>query len=340
MRRIFFKRERDRSTLRNKRDRLRAAVLLASLLVVACAHAASAQGGGHMLYGDFKVDESKAEGHTPLSFDLILYSENGPVVARQSVTSKGSYRFLNLPNGWYDLVVEVEGAEVARLRVQVVSTFKTDFRQDISMEWRGMPGKAGNISAADFYKRAPANQKLYDRAGEAMGAKKYSDASALLLQLVGADAQDYQAWTELGTSYLFQDKAGDAERAYLRATEAKPTYGLAYINLGRMRVAQKNYDGAIEVLTKAVALQPPSADANFLLGEAYLQIKKGSKAVPYLEEAARLGRPDAHLRLARLYDAVGMKDRAAAEYEKLLNAKPDHPDKEKLKRYIQENKKH
>jgi Tfp pilus assembly protein PilF len=317
--------------------------LLASLLFVACAHvAASAQGGGHMLYGDFKVDESKAEGPMPLSFDLILYSENGSVVARQSVASKGSYRFLNLPNGWYNLAVEVEGAEVARLRVQVVSTFKTDFRQDISMEWRGLPGagKTGNVSAADFYKRAPAGQKLYDRAAEAMGAKKYSDASALLLQVVGADAQDYQAWTELGTSYLFQDKAEEAERAYLRAAEAKPTYALAYVNLGRMRLAQKNYDGAIEVLTKAVALQPPSADANFLLGEAYLQIKKGSKAVPYLEEAARLGRTDAHLRLAKLYDAVGMKDRAAAEYEKLLNAKPDHPDKEKLKRYIEENKKH
>ena len=282
-----------------------------------------------------------SEGQKPLSFDLILYSESGSVIARQTVASRGSYRFLNLPNGWYNLVVEVEGTEVARLRVQVISSFKTDFRQDVSMEWRGSPAvvKAGNVSAADFYKRPPASQKLYDRAGEMMGAKKYADASALLLQVVGADAQDYQAWTELGTSYLFQDKARDAERAYQRAAEARPTFALAYVNLGRMRLAQKNYDGAIEVLTKAVALQPPSADANFLLGEAYLQIKKGSKAVPHLEEAARLGRADAHLRLARLYDAAGMKDRAAAEYEKLLTARPDHADKEKFKRYIEENRK-
>ena len=43
---------------------------------------------------------------------------------------------------------------------------------------------------------------------------------------------------------------------------------------------------------------PTSADANFLLGEAYLQIKKGSKAVPYLNEAAKLGKVEAHLRLA------------------------------------------
>jgi Flp pilus assembly protein TadD len=327
---------------RNNRDCLRPSLLIiASLLLVACAHAAAAaQGGGHMLYGDFKVDESKAEGQKPLSFDLILYSENGPVVARQTVASHGSYRFLNLANGWYALVVEVEGTEVARLRVQVVSTFKTDFRQDISMEWRGMPGKAaGNVSVADFYKRATASQKLYDRAAEAMGAKRYADATALLLQVVGTDTQDYQAWTELGTSYLFQDKADDAERAYLRAAEAKPTFALAYVNLGRMRLAQKNYDAAIEVLTKAVALQPPSADANFLLGEAYLQLKKGSKAVPYMNEAARLGRADAHLRLATLYNAAGMKDRAAAEYEQYLAKKPDAPDRKKLEQYVKENKK-
>jgi len=75
------------------------------------------------------------------------------------------------------------------------------------------------------------------------------------------------------------------------------------------------------------------------LGEAYLQIKKGSKAVGYLNEAARLGRPEAHLRLAALYDAVGMKDKAAIEYEQFLEKKPDYPDKKKLQKYISDNKK-
>ena len=86
-------------------------------------------------------------------------------------------------------------------------------------------------------------------------------------------------------------------------------------------------------------LPSPSADANFLLGESYLQLKKGSKAVPYLEEAARLGRADAHLRLATLYNAVGLKDRAADQYEQYLAKKPDSPDRKKLEDYIKENKK-
>ncbi|PYS85192.1 MAG: hypothetical protein DMF67_02065 [Acidobacteria bacterium] len=324
----------------------RALATLLSAALLACALAAdtSAQGGGHTLMGDVKVDESKAEGPKPLAFDIILYRERGDsnTVGRQTVPNGGRYRFNDLDNGYYDLVVEVEGAEVARIRVRIFAAYKNDFTQNIEMEWRA-PATAGaktaGVSTADFYKRTSAAQKLFDRAEEAMTAKKYTDAVSLFQQLVGADAQDYQAWTELGTAYLFQDNAAESEKSYLRAIGVRPAFALAYLDLARLRMAQKNYDGAVEILTKAVALQPPSADANLLLGESYLQLKKGSKAVPYLEEAARLGKPEARLRLATLYDRVGMKDRAAAEYVQFLAAKPDYPDRKKLEQYIKENKK-
>lgn len=326
--------------------RLVARATLTAMLLFALACSARAQevGGpapetGHILYGDLRVDESKAEGAVPLAFDVILYGQNGSLISRQTVPSGGRYRFMNLGNGWYDLAVEVEGAEVARMRVQVMSTFKTDFKQDIGLQWRARPAGRASSVAADAYKRTSSNQKLFDRAAEAMNASKFADASALLQQLVAADAKDYEAWTELGTAHVSQQDFDGAEKAYQTAAEAKPTYAPALLNLGRLRVKLKKFDAAVEVLTKAVALPSPSADANFLLGESYLQLKKGSKAVPYLEEAARLGRADAHLRLATLYNAVGLKDRAAAEYEQYLAKKPDSPDRKKLEDYIKENKK-
>ena len=314
----------------------------AALLVCLLACVSLAQGGnGHSLWGDLKVDESNAEGHKPLSYDVILYNESGNIISRQPVPAGGRFRFYDLPNGYYNLAVEVEGAEVARLRVQVISTFKTDFQQDITLGFRARPG-AGNAPstvAADAYRRKPAAQKLYERGEEALTAKRYADAAPLFEQVVADDAKDYEAWLELGTARLFQEKLDEAEQAYTRASEAKPDLALPLVNLGRLRSMRKNFDGAVEALTKAVALKPPSADANFLLGEAYLQLKKGSKAVPVLEEAARLGRADAHLRLATLYNAVGLKDRAAAEYEQYLSKKPDAPDRKRLEEYIKENKK-
>jgi Tfp pilus assembly protein PilF len=61
-----------------------------------------------------------------------------------------------------------------------------------------------------------------------------------------------------------------------------------------------------------------------------------------LNEALKLdpeGMAEAHLRLAALYNARDLKDRAAAEYEAFLKLRPDYPDKKKLKEYIAANKK-
>jgi tetratricopeptide (TPR) repeat protein len=117
---------------------------------------------------------------------------------------------------------------------------------------------------------------------------------------------------------------------------------LALINLGRLRLALKNYDGAIQVLSRALIVRPDSADVYFLLGEASLQVKKGSAAVAAFSEALKLdpqGMAHAHLRLATLYNAAGMKDKAAAEYEQFLKKRPDYADRKKLEQYISANKK-
>ena len=56
-------------------------------------------GGGHLVFGDFKVSESKDGKPTPQVFNVILYSIFGSVVARQTVTNHGRYQFYNVNNG-------------------------------------------------------------------------------------------------------------------------------------------------------------------------------------------------------------------------------------------------
>lgn len=316
--------------------------LLASLLPCALAAPAAAQSEPrHTLYGDFRVDESGAVGSVPKVFNVILRGRMGNTVARQQVSNNGRFTFPSVVNGEYDLVVEMENDEVARIHVVLNQSVSTDIRQDISLEWRGGGGtsKAGTVSAAETYRRAAPNQALYERALAAAKKKSYDQSVALLRQVVESDPKDYEAWTELGNQYFNRGDKGEAEKSFLRATQEGPSFVLAFLNLGKLRLDQKKYDGAIEPLSDAVRLQPTSAEANYFLGEGYLQIRKGSKAVPYLEEAARLGMPEARLRLATLYDRAGLKDRAAAEYEQFIAARPDYPDRKKLEQYIKENKK-
>jgi len=298
--------------------------------------------GPHTLYGDIRLEGEKVtESAKPLSLEVQLYIINGTLIGRTSVTVPGRYRFMDLPNAEYDVVVMSENTEVARIRVRVQAVYKNDFRQDIILEARAnsLPNKAATVSAADVYERSGPNKSLFEKSEKAVDEKKYDEAVDFLSRLVAADAKDFQAWTELGTVQLLRNNLDEAEKAYRRAIEERPAFTLALLDLGRLLSMQKKFENAIEPLTAAINSTPTSADANFLLGEAYLQLKKGSKAVPYLNEAAKLGKPEAHLRLGALYNAAGLKAKAVEEYEQFLKKKPDYKDRKVLEQYISDNKK-
>lgn len=303
----------------------------------------AAQSGDHTLYGDLIIDESKVHGLKPLSFEVILYSETKNLISRQSTANNGRYRFNNLPTGVYELAIEVENNEIARLTVDLRSPLLKDVRRDIEFEWRTPNNAAppGAVTDRVTYARSAASQKLFMLARQAAGKKEYDKAAELLQQITTGDAKDFEVWFELANVHFRQKKLVEAENEYLRAIDAHSQFFLALLNLGRLELFQKQFDVAIQVLERAVNIQSDSADANYFLGEAYLQTKRGSSAVVYFEEALRLdpqGMAEVHLQLARLYHKAGMKDKAAGEYEKFLQKKPDYPEKKKLVDYIAANK--
>ena len=296
---------------------------------------------GYTLWGDVRVDDSKAENPGPSSLTIVLYDQSTKIVGRQTVGGRGRYRFTNLRSGEYELAIETTAGEITRQRLIITGT-TSDIRQDFEFEWKERPGgksnNAGVISAADFYSRSAANKSLFEKAYGAVEKKDYANGIKLLNQIVENDKSDFQAWSLLGTLYVAEEKTDEAEKAYLNAIEAKPTYALPFINLGKLLLTKKRFEEAVDKLTHAVELQPQSPDANLFLGEAYLRLKKGSKAIPYLNEAGKLGNIQAHLDLGWLYNAAGLKDKAVLEYEEILKKKPDYPDRKKLEQYISENK--
>jgi len=314
---------------------MRISIFLAALLMMSQS--------GYTLWGDVKLDDSKAASPGPSSLTIVLYDQSLKIIGRQTIGSRGRYRFTGLRGGEYDLVIEANSNEITRLRLTITGSTTSDVRQDFEFEWKDKPAartnNTGIISAADFYERSPANKSLFDKAHAAVEKKDFANAIKLLNQIVEKDRNDFQSWALLGTLYLAQEKPEDAEKAYLTAIEVKPAYVPPLINLGRLRITQKKFEEAVDVLTKAVEQQPESPDANLLLGEAYLRLKKGSRAIPYLNEAGKLGKIEAHLDLGWLYNAAGMKDKAVVEYEEVLKKKPDYPDRKKLEQYISENKK-
>jgi Tfp pilus assembly protein PilF len=304
--------------------------------------AVGGRSGGHSVYGDLKIEGEQTG--KPITVDLTLLTESRTIVARDTVSSNGRYRFNNIPTGLYELVAEVEGQVISRSRVDLTSPLVDDVRLDLAFELKSsgpVSSKAGTISV-DQYERNSANAAAFAKATTAIDARRYDEGAELLKTIVVSDPKDFQAWTELGNVHLLQSKFADAEDDFLRAIDLRSNFFLALLNLGRAEFAQQKYEVAIDVLSRAAKLRPESAAANYFLGESYLQVKKGSLAVGYLKEALRLdpkNMAEVHLHLALLYNGAGMKDKAAAEYEAFLKKRPDYKDRKKLEDYISANKK-
>lgn len=329
----------------SNKSRLERWFLCLLVFLAAASPSLMAAQSNYAIWGEVRIKVADATSSAPESATIILTKVGTGELARQSISTGGRYRFTNLSEGDYDIIADIDGREASRVRLIIMRGALAPFygyRQDFEFVWKAnsSPAKHKNevISATDVYPRSAANQSVFRKAQDAVEKKKYDEAVRFLRSILETDNGDFQVWALLGTVYFVQQKPEDAEKAYLRSIELKPTF-TALLNLGRLRSSLKRFEEAIDSLTRALESHPESGEINLLLGEAYLQTKKGSKAVPYLKEAARLGLPEAHLRLGWLYNAAGMKDKAAIEYIEFLKKKPDYPDRKKLEEYIDASKK-
>ncbi len=296
--------------------------------------------GQPVIYGQVNINNRPRDARRPSIFVSLLVS--GTQIDRRQANDRGYFYFLQQPRHGHALVFEVDGSEVGRAYLTIGVSNRV--RQDVSLDWNALHGatiqKTGSVSVNQPYERNEDNQKVFDKAMQSIREKKNSEAIGTLQELTAKDPKDFVAWTLLGTALYADKKISDAEAAFQKAIELKPDYVLALLNLAKLELERKDLDKAIEFAGKAVAADPKSADSNHVLGEAYLQNKKGSLAVGYLNTAIELApveKADIHLRLAALYDGAGLKDRAAAEYKAYLEKVKDAPNKKKLEEYVKAN---
>lgn len=263
-------------------------------------------------------------------------------VTSEQTTAKdtGFYVVRNVPRENVVLVVEIDGAEVARQTI--IASPMGNPRVDVTVPMTSFRSTSppAVVAANAAFKRTPKSEELYQQALSAVKAKDVNKALSLFNQVLEIEPKDFVAWTELGSLYFRENSLDNAEACYFKAIELKRDYALALLNLGKLYVSKKQYDNAILALSNAAKSSPDSPDVHHFLGESYLQIKKGSLAVGSLNEAIRLApeeKADLHLRLASLYDSAGMKAKAAAEYKSFLAKRPNHAEKQTLEKYIRDN---
>lgn len=268
-----------------------------------------------------------------------MYSDNSQPAARQVVGRSGNYCFQKRGTSG-TIIIEIDGVEVARKSVSDISTQRQ--REDFEVFPPGVRQNAPPAVISAKFNRPP-NEKtidLYKRLEEADRNKRPDEATEILKQIVELDADDFLAFARLGSTYIERNMLLEAEAAFKKALSIRRDYTPAMISLGMMKGFQGDFAEAIRYLERAVASDPSSARAFRILGEAYLQVKRGSDGLAALDEAIRLdpiGMAECHLLKARLYDLAGARNMAANEYREFIAKVPEHPEKKKFERYIKEN---
>jgi Tfp pilus assembly protein PilF len=279
----------------------------------------------------------------PPVFTVALYS-SGILITKQRLKNGGAYNFACVPMMGVVLVAEIDSTEIASFPMGNLDGPPATNRQDMFVNWSDAAAaiKRRNeiVSVKDAYKRTDKNQNLFGKAMDALDKKKAESAAKSLRQLLENDPDDFVAWVELANIHFNGGRFAEAASAYEKAFALNNGFVPAAVGAGRANIAIKKLDAAIELLSRADNAKPNSADINHYLGEAYLQNRKGSLAIVHMRKAIEISPPekaDLYLRIAALYHAAGGKALAAQEYKKLLQLKPQHPDRDKLLRYISEN---
>jgi pentatricopeptide repeat protein len=167
---------------------------------------------------------------------------------------------------------------------------------------------------------------------------KLDDAVKYYKEVIDRDPDYSEAYNALGTVYSRQQKWKEALKYFKKALENKlyPTPHVPYLNIGRLYMAQKDYDKAVEAYREAKRY----ANQDFIiyeLGTALFEGGKIKEAVNEFQEGVGLAPQNANLRyslaIALLKD--GNKKAALAEFKKTSELAPGSDVAQKAKDYIQ-----
>jgi Tfp pilus assembly protein PilF len=291
------------------------------------------------VYGRIGVLSNDPKGKFPKV--TVTFASRSQSPTRLTIDRSGNYCFKITGGGGGTLAIDIDGVEVARRDVQDFGPSQK--REDFQVTVPGSaPVQAGPavISSKFNYPPNERTTDLYKNAAAFETRKDLKSAIGEMQKVVEIDPKDFIAWAYLGNLHFENKQLQQADASYRRSLALREDYTPAWVNVGKLRVAQKQYEPAIEIFKHTAALDPGDAKTFRLLGEAYLQNKQGTLGAQALNHAIRLdpiGQAECHLQLAHLFQLAGSKDLAAAEYKKFLAKVPNHPDKDKLEKFIKEN---
>ena len=171
-----------------------------------------------------------------------------------------------------------------------------------------------------------ADRSLLDRAIQLHDEGRFRDAITLYRQLYEADPHDFDAVHLMGVAALNLGEAALARRLIEAALALRPGSAEAHNNLGSVRMAEGDLEGALQSYLAAVHHRPSYPEAFGNLGNVLLSLEREDEARTCYAEAERLspGCFQAASGLGRLHYSTHDLSAAQDTFTQGLAANPDN----------------
>jgi tetratricopeptide (TPR) repeat protein len=190
---------------------------------------------------------------------------------------------------WNDVVFQMFQKTPASYRVNQVSAeiFEVQGRYaESAAEYRKAIQK--NPDALNLHFRLGRALLMQSHAPETLAEARKEFEDELRL-----NPSDAVAEYEIGQTLLAENKPQEAAPRFERALAESPDFGEALLAVAKMRADAKRYDEAIQLLERAVRLQPQNEAAHYNLMLAYRNAGRAADALREKAEIDKLQRPPA-----------------------------------------------
>lgn len=157
---------------------------------------------------------------------------------------------------------------------------------------------------------------LAGRAGASMAARQIDASRQAFDELLKRYPDDPNVHYSFGVFMLPQD-VEMAMKEFQQAQTLNPNHQPALVQLAFEYLKRRDYDTALPLAEKSVALSPQMYAARNVLGRVLIEVGQIERAIRELQEGVRLApeSPEMHFALARAYTRAGRKEEAERENE-------------------------
>ncbi|MDG1890911.1 MAG: tetratricopeptide repeat protein [Verrucomicrobiota bacterium] len=165
-----------------------------------------------------------------------------------------------------------------------------------------------------------------DSAGKLVRRGQYEKALPLVTRIIETYPDIAQAYIYMGKIRLAQRQYGDAETSLLKALTQDAGSVEARVQLGVALIWQKRHDEALQILREAIKRSPDLAEAHYNLGVCLAEKNETRAAVEAFLTSIRL-KPDLiepYIGLATLLMRANQKDDAIKTLQRALEVAPEN----------------